>query len=417
VPVDTAGVSTTLYGYRAVDATGEIHRGVLPGDGPDSVAERVRRMGLRPVEVRRRHLQIAQKEFTLPGFGGKKADLLALFSRQFATMTDAGTPILRCLRVLEGQANARAKHKPFGAALGMVRADIENGDQLSVALARQPDWFSDFYVSMVEAGEAAGSLPTVLDRLADATEQSSRLRKRIKSALAYPTAVGVLIALTVVAMLTFLIPTFSSIFEDLDGELPLPTRIVMGVSDLFTSYLPVIFIGGVVAVWWLRRWKRTPAGALAWDRFRLRLPVFGNLVRLAALARFSRSLAVLVDTGVPVMEGLSIAATTANNRVVSDAVNEVAHSVRNGGRLSEGMARHRIFTDVVVQMVAVGEETGALDQMLVKVADMYEVQVNSTVDSLTSLLEPLLIVAMGVVVGGMLLSVYLPMFRAISLVR
>jgi type IV pilus assembly protein PilC len=410
-------VGSTVYGYRAIDSAGEEQRGALPGSDPDSVAERVRRMGLRPIEVRRRALHLDHKEITIPGFGGKRADLIALFSRQFATMTDAGTPILRCLRVLENQANSRSKTRPFGAALAMVRTDIENGDQLSVALARQQDWFSEFYVSMVRAGEMSGSLAAVMNRLADATEQSSRLRKRIKSAMAYPTAVGGLIALTVVAMLTFLIPTFTNIFEDLEGELPLPTKVVIRVSDIFTGWFPVVAGGGVVGLWLLRRWRRTPAGGMAWDQFRLRLPVFGNLIRLASLARFSRSLAVLVDTGVPLVAGLRTAATTANNRVVAAAAEHAADLVRSGRRLSDALGNHDIFTDMVIQMIAVGEETGALDAMLDKVADMYEVQVNSTVDSLTSLLEPLLIVVMGVVVGGILLSVYLPMFRAISLVR
>ena len=432
---------TTTYTYRAVDAAGAVQRGQLNGDGLDPVAERLRRMGLRPVSIERKRGQFTQKEIRLPGFGGKKADALALFSRQFSTMIDAGTPILRCLTVLESQ-NVDSL---FAAAIRSVRADVENGDQLSDALERHPQFFDGFFVSMVRSGESAGSLPIVLDRLATATEGVARLRKRIKSALSYPVAVACLIGFTVLAMLMFLIPTFSGIFKDLHGTLPLPTRIVIGASDLLIGYFPFVAFVAVAGIWWFRRWKRTVSGRRRWDHIKLRLPVFGRLVSQTALARFSRSLAVLTTTNVPMVDALRIARNTASNEAIAEAVDEVARVVNNGGRIADAMSdygdgsgsrrgaganqpepkrrsrfqrkRPPVFTDMVVQMVAVGEDSGAIDEMLEKVAELYEQEVNSTVDGLTSLLEPLLIVAMGVTVGGMLLAVYLPMFRAVSLIK
>jgi len=370
-------------------------------------------MGLRPISVTPKRGQFAQRELSIPGFNGKKTESLAVFSRQFATMTAAGTPILRALKVLADQAD----HSEFAKAIRTAREDIENGDQLSDALARQPAWFSDFYISMVRAGESSGSLPLVLSRLAVATEAQNRLRKKVKSAMAYPTAVGVLIVLCVVAMLVFLIPTFAGIFKDLDGELPLPTKIVMGTSGVLTNYFPIVLLLVGLTVWRIRKWKASPSGKLRWDTMKLRLPVFGKLASLTALARFSSSLSVLVTTGVPAVTALDIAKDTSNNELVKQSVDEIARSVAAGGSLSAGMATHPVFTDMVVQMVGVGEESGALDEMLEKVAEMYEQQVDSTVESLTSLLEPLLIVAMGLTVGGILLSVYLPMFKAISLVK
>ena len=437
-------VSTT-FKYRAVDAQGAVLRGELDGDDLDPVAERLKRMGLRPVSIVAKRAQFAQRELRMPGFGGARANALALFSRQLATMIDAGTPILKCLTVLEAANDDRL----FASAIASVRADVENGDPLSDALERHPRFFDGFFVSMVRSGESAGSLPLVLDRLATATEGVARLRKKIKSALAYPTAVACLIGLTVLAMLLFLIPTFSDIFKDLHGTLPLPTRIVVGASDLLIGYFPFVVLVVGAGIWWFRRWKRTTDGRRRWDGIRLRIPVFGTLASQTALARFSRSLAVLTSTNVPMVDALRIARSTASNEAIAEAVDEVARAVNNGGRISDAMSdygdgtsprtrlgsnatkpsgtdapasrfrrkRPPIFTPMVVQMVAVGEDTGAIDEMLEKVSDLYEQEVNATVDGLTSLLEPLLIVAMGLTVGGMLLAVYLPMFRAVSLIR
>jgi len=406
-------MAAIVFSYRAIDHAGDIQSGTLNGRSTGEVADRVRRMGLRPIEVRKKSAQVFQKDFSMPGFGGKKKDELALFSRQFSTMTSAGTPILRCLSTLERQID----NQRFAEAVALVRADVENGDQLSVAMERQSGWVSEFYVSMVRAGEASGSLPDVLERLAVAAEQQAALRKKVKSAMAYPTAVAGLIALCVVAMLMFLIPTFSGIFDDLGGKLPLPTRVVIGASDLLTGYFPIVALGVGAAVWCFKRWKRSESGRRRWDRFKLRLPVFGKLARQTALARFGRSLAVLTSTGVPVVTALDIARVTAQNMVVFDAVGVIAEKVNNGSRVADAMEEHAIFDPMVVQMVSVGEESGALDLMLTKVADMFEQNVNTTVDSLTSLLEPLLIVAMGVTVGGMLVAVYLPMFKAVELVK
>lgn len=404
---------TTTYAYRAIDKAGEIQKGTLAGDDSDNVAERVRRIGLRPIEVTAKRGQFASREFSIPGFGGKKADTLALFARQFSTMTASGTPILKCLTVLEHQ----AEDESFRSAIRAIRYDIENGDQLSEAIERQPAWFDEFFVAMIRSGEGSGSLPLVLERLAEATESVARIRRKVKSALAYPTAVGCLIVLCVLAMLMFLIPTFAGIFKDLKGTLPLPTRVVMGVSGVLTHQFPIVLVVFIASVWAFKRWKKQPAGRLKWDTWKLRIPVFGQLNRQTSLARFSRSLAVLVTTGVPAVQALGIAKSTAANLQISNSVDEVAHSVNGGGRMSSAMAKQACFTDMVVQMVGVGEESGALDEMLDKVAEVYEDEVNSTVESLTSLLEPLLIVAMGVTVGGILMSVYLPMFQAISLVK
>lgn len=421
---------STTYKYRAVDTAGEVQRGQLLADEPEGVAERLKRMGLRPVTIEPKRSQLAQKEFHLPGLGGAKANSLALFSRQLSTMIGAGTPILKCLTVLEAQ----HVDQPLGAAIAILRADVENGDQLSDALERHPEHFDGFFVAMVRSGESAGSLPVVLQQLAGATEGRARLRKKIKSALAYPVAVAVLIGLTVTAMLVFLIPTFSNIFKDLHGTLPLPTRLVIGASGILTGYFWLLALIGAVGIWWFRRWKRTPGGLRRWDAFRLRLPVFGGLVSQAALARFTRSLAVLTSTNVPMVEALRIARSTASNEAIGEAVDHVARVVSNGGRISDAMSeygsgvkertwslrrkpRPPIFGDMVVQMVAVGEDTGAMDEMLEKVSEHYEHEVSSTVEGLTSLLEPLLIVAMGVTVGGLLLAVYLPMFQAVSLIK
>ena len=399
--------------YRALDADGTVKRGTLNAEDRDTAADRLRRQGMRPITVDRRKLAVLHREYRLPGSAGKRAASLALFARQFATMVRSGTPLLHALDVLVRQAD----NPSLAEAILEVRADVENGDQLSAALRHRPDWFDDFVVSMVEAGEQAGNLPDVLERLAETTERASELRRKVRRALAYPVAVGGLILLTVLAMLVFIVPTFTEIYDDLDGELPLPTRVVTGLSHLITSNLVPLAVLGVVSVLGVRRWRRTPTGRLAIDRAKLRAPVLGPLVSRTALARFARTLSVLVSSGVPIASALRISGATSGNEVLRRAVDDVAERVTGGRRISDAMEEHEVFAPMVVQMVRVGEETGALEEMLARVTDLYDDEVNTTVESLTASLEPVLIVTMGVVVGAILLSVYLPMFRAIDLVR
>lgn len=328
-------------------------------------------------------------------------------------MAGSGTPLLRSLTILARQ----TKDANLSAAILAVRADIENGDPLSVAMSHQPQWFGEFVVSMVEAGERAGALSSVLDRLAMSTERVADLRRKVRSALAYPVAIGVMILLSVVAMLVFLVPTFTGIYDDLGGTLPLPTRMVTGVSDFLTGNLALIAVCAVLGWVAFRRSARTAAGRRRIDSWKLRVPVFGALASRSALARFSRSLAVLVSSEVPIGDALSVAATTAGNVVLVDAVEDVVRSVTGGTRISTAMSDQPVFSPLVVQMIAVGEETGSLEEMLDRVAELYDQEVSATVESLTSALEPLLLMVMGVVVGGILLAVYLPMFGAVDLIR
>lgn len=403
----------TEFSYRAVDSDGQLLRGTVLAADADRAVDRLRRQGLRPVAVERRRFAALYRERRLAGSAAKRGAALALFARQFATMTRAGAPLLDALSALGRQ----VEDTSLADAIAEIRADVENGDSLSVAMSHRPDWFDGFAVSMVEAGERAGDLGGVLERLAQTTERSVELRRKVRRATAYPKAVAGMVVLVVAAMLVFLVPTFTSIYEDLDGELPLPTRLVTGVSDLIASNAVVVVAVVVAAIIGFRRWQRTDAGRVRTDHLMLHVPVAGPLVRRTALARFSRTLGVLITSGVPIAESLTVAAHTADNEVVRQAVDDIAERVTAGNRISDAMEEHAVFTPMVCQMVRVGEDTGALDEMLGRVTELYDAEVDTTVESLTASLEPLLIVVMGVVVGGILLAVYLPMFRAIELVR
>ena len=402
-----------MYDYKAVDDEGELFRGSLSADDADLVADKVRKMGLKPVAIDKVRAPVLRQELQMPVTGGKKVDALAQFSRQFAVLQAAGLPMTRSLRVV----GAQAADRRLSETVNQVTDDVINGEPLSDALGVHPQWFDEFYVSMVEAGEKAGSLDAVFDRVAESNERAARLRRKLRAALAYPAVISVMIVLAMVAMLVFLIPSLSSIYDQLDGALPLPTRVLIAVSDFVRAlfpYLIVIGIGGAVAT---RRWKKTPAGQVSWDRLVIRVPVFGPLILKTSLARFSRGMEVLTSTGVPVVEAMGIAAGISGNKVVSGAVERAARETSTGTRLSVALSHQRVFSDMVTHMVAVGEESGSLPALLGQVADFYENEVDRTVEALSSMLEPVLIATMGIVVGGMLITVYLPMFRAVDLIR
>jgi type IV pilus assembly protein PilC len=338
---------------------------------------------------------------------------VAVFSRQFATMINSGLTLIRALSILAEQ----TENKRLAEIVTEVRLDVEKGASLSQAIGKHPKAFNRLYVAMVRAGEVGGVLDRVLLQLADIIEKQVELKRKIKSAMTYPVAVLCLVLLIVTAMLIFVVPTFETLYSDLGGTLPLPTRILLAVSRIVTKWAPIIIIIEAAFVWGFKKWIQSETGRARWDAFKLRVPVFGKLVHKTAMTRFSRTLAVLLRSGVPILEALEITSETVNNTVVAKAVKETQEAVKRGEPIAAPLERHEIFPPMVVQMLAVGEETGQVDVMLEKVSDFYDQEIEATVDALTSLLEPLLIMVMGGAVGSMVVALYMPMFQIINLVK
>ena len=406
---------TTTYAYKVRDRAGGVQTGEMEADDQRLVVAKLREMGYVPLSIDAKSGGSGlQKEIKLPGLGGKvKLKDLSVFSRQFATMINSGLSLLKSLSILADQ----TENDKLREIIGTVAADIESGDSLSGALSRHPKVFSQLYVSMIRAGETGGSLDDVLLQLATTIEKQVELRGKVKSAMTYPVAVLGLVLIIMSAMLIFIVPMFETLYADLGGPLPLPTKMLLAVSGFVTSKLPVIVVAAAAGVYAFRRWVRTATGRAVVDRAKLRVPVFGGLVHKTALARFSRTLESLLRSGVPILESLEITSDTVGNVVMSRAVIEIGEGVRRGDSLAGPMQGMKIFPPMVTQMMAVGEETGALDEMLGKVGAFYEREVEATVDALTSLLEPLLIVVLGGTVGGMVVALYMPMFGIINLIE
>ncbi len=403
----------TTFEYRARDKTGKVSEGTIEGSSRDAVVKALREKGAVPLAVDEVKSSNLQMEINIPGLSDRvKSRDVSVFSRQFATMINAGLSLLRSLSVLEEQTES----KPLAKIIGEVRRDVERGVGLSTALEKHPKAFSTLYTSMVRAGEAGGVLDDTLVRLANALENQVALRSKIKSAMAYPVVVLSMVATVVLAMLVFVVPIFQDLYAGAGGELPVPTKILIGGSDLLKNFWFIVFPLMGVSVWGFRRWINTPGGRHVWDAFKLKMPVFGGVVHKTAISRFSSTLGVLLRTGVPILQAMEIVQDVAGNAIVADAVADVAKSVKDGDSLAVPLAKHKVFPSMVVQMIAVGEETGAVDAMLEKVAQFYDQEVNDTVDALTSLLEPLLIAFMGMTVGGILVALYLPMFNLVNVV-
>ncbi|MEY2569454.1 MAG: type pilus assembly protein PilC [Actinomycetota bacterium] len=403
------------YAYKVRDRSGKMLEGTIEADSTKLVANKLREMGYVPVAIDKKSTSGMQKELHFPGMGGGKVKLkdIAIFSRQFATMISAGLSLLRSLYILAEQTESKALAK----VVDEVRQDVEKGSSLSQALGRHPKAFNRLYVAMVRAGETGGVLDSVLQQIAGTIEKQVELRGKIRSAMTYPVAVFAIVILIVTAMLLFIVPMFKSLYADLGGTLPLLTRILLLVSHIVVTFFPLVVLFWVGVIFAFKRWIQTDTGRGAWDRIKLKLPVFGKLVHKTALTRFSRTLAVLLRSGVPILESLEITAETVGNGVMAAAVKDVQTGVKQGEAINKPLQGHPIFPPMVVQMMAVGEETGALDEMLDKIGEFYEQEVEAMVDSLTSLLEPLLIVVMGSAVGGMVVALYMPMFNIINLVK
>ncbi|HWN55429.1 MAG TPA: type II secretion system F family protein [Methylomirabilota bacterium] len=346
--------------------------------------------------------------------GGKVKDKeMAIFTRQFSTMIDAGLPLVQCLNILAEQSES----KNLRDVTGRVARSVEQGSTLADALRRHPRTFDDLFTNMVEVGESGGILDVVFQRLAAYIEKAAALKRKVKGAMIYPASIMGVAALVVIFMLTFVIPTFTKMFKDLGADLPLPTQVVVWLSEFVRTYILLIIAAIVGCVFALRAYYRTEKGQSTIDALLLKVPVMGSLIRKVAVARFTRTLGTLVSSGVPILEGLRITARTAGNKVVEKAVLQCRAAVTAGKTLAEPLKASGVFPPMVIQMISVGEQTGALDAMLSKIADFYDDEVDTAVSAMTALLEPIMIVVLGVLIGGLVVAMYLPIFKLVTLVK
>ncbi len=402
------------FAYSAINAQGLESKGEIQASDLGGARDALRANGLLAQWIEEVRAPSAQSGKGLGRPKKVKPKSLQIFSRQFATMIEAGLSVVTALVILEQQTEDEA----LSTVIDDVRDAVESGLLLSEALARHPNTFSRLYVSMVEAGEAAGVLDTVLDRVATQIEKEEKIKRRVKGAMIYPTVVLVFACLVLTGMLMFLVPVFVKIFETLGGELPLLTQYVVKASNLLKGYWFILFpvIGGSIYAFF--RWKKTELGRQAWDRFKLRIPVsIGTVVRKVAMARWSRTLSTLISSGVDIIKALEITAQTSGNWVVEEETLNIRTRVQEGAPIAQPLIDSDIFPPMVSQMVKIGEETGELEKMLGKVADFYEDEVDAAIATLTSIIEPIMMVMVGVVVGVIIIAMYLPMFRMLTLIE
>jgi len=401
-----------VYVWKGRTVGGEVQTGELTFDTQDEVLSALRKKRIIITSVREKPRDL---KFTMPKIGtGVSTRDLAIFTRQFATMINAGLPLVQCLDILSKQ----TEKEDFRTIIGQTMREVEAGTTLAEAMAKKENnkVFDELFINMVEAGEAGGILDDILARLATFIEKAEALKRKIQGAMVYPAVVMTVAVLATAFMLIFIIPTFARMFTAFGGELPLPTKIVMGLSSFLRGFWWAI-LGVIVALaFGIRRYYQTEAGRMRIDRLLLQVPVLGDVIREGAVARFTRTLGTLISSGVPILTGLEITARTAGNRVIQEAIMAARASIREGETISAPLRQSNVFPPMVVQMISVGEETGALDDMLTRIADFYDSEVDTAVDSLTSLIEPIMIVFMGTVVGGMVIAMYLPMFKLINVV-
>ncbi|HEY5549549.1 MAG TPA: type II secretion system F family protein [Coriobacteriia bacterium] len=401
------------FKYAVRDKAGKAVEGTLDGENKDAVSAKLRSMGYVIVSLEQSGNLLASLNAISFGTGVKNKDI-TIFSRQFATMIGAGLSLTKCLSILGQQTESPA----LRVIITQIGRDVESGQSLSDAMSKHPKVFPPIFVNMVRSGETGGVLDEVLNRVADHFEREEMIKGRIKSAMTYPIAMGSLVLLVLIAMLIFVVPTFQTMFSSMGGTLPLPTQILVNISEGargLPGLLTVIF--GIAAVVAFRWWKGTEAGLYAWDSIKLRMPVFGKLIRKMALSRFTRTFGTLVSAGVPILSALDIVGSTSGNEVIHRAVRKVRAAVKEGETIAKPLSENPIFPAMVVQMISVGEETGALDSMLGKVAEFYDEEVTAGVDGLTSLIEPLMMATLGIVVGGIVIALYMPMFEVVALVK
>jgi type IV pilus assembly protein PilC len=398
---------TTPYNYKGRNADGKIVKGRVDAASESAVASRLRTMGLSPVAITEAAAGTGlNREIKLGGGSGVKLKDLAIMSRQMATMIGAGLSLLRTLNILAEQSAS----KRLQTVLGDVRDQVESGTAISEAMRKHAQVFPPLMINMVRAGETGGFLDGALEAVAENFEKEVKLRGAIKSAMTYPVIVLIMSLLGVLAMLIFIVPVFEKMFNGLGKQLPAPTELLVIVSHQMVWVAPLIAVAAIAfALWWPRH-KNDEGVRKRLDPFKLRMPVFGALIKKIAIARFSRNFANMISAGVPILQALRIVGETSGNWVIENALTEVAEGVRQGESIATPLSKQTVFPAMVTQMVAVGEDAGSLDTMLDKIADFYEQEVESTTEQLTSLIEPLMIAFLGVVIGGMVVALYLPIF-------
>jgi type IV pilus assembly protein PilC len=401
------------FKYTVRDKAGKPVEGTIDGATKEAVSAKLRSMGYVIVSLDESGGVLDRLNGIQLGTGVKPADI-TVFARQFATMIGAGLSLTKCLSILGAQTESSA----LRIIITQIARDVESGQSLSDAMAKHPKVFPPIFINMVRSGETGGVLDEVLNRVADHFEREAMIKGRIKSAMTYPIAMGSLVLIILIAMLVFVVPTFQSMFKSMGGTLPAPTQVLVNLSEGARGWPGLFTVIGVIALTILFRWwTATPDGLYTWDSIKLRMPVFGKLIRKMALSRFTRTFGTLVSAGVPILAALDIVGTTSGNEVIARAVRKVRSAIKEGETIAKPLSENPVFPAMVVQMISVGEETGALDSMLSKVAEFYDEEVTTGVDGLTSLIEPLMMATLGAVVGGVVIALYLPMFEVINLVK
>jgi type IV pilus assembly protein PilC len=405
--------ATITFDYSVRDRTGKIVSGSLEAESQAAVVQKLKQMGYAPMSVTQ-HKAGMKTEIKIPGFSDRvKLKDLAVMSRQFAVMINSGLSLLRALTILSEQ----SENKKLAQVIGEVRNDVETGQALSASLAKHPEVFPPLMVNMTRAGEVGGFLDSVLLQIAENYESEVKLKSKIKSAMTYPVVVFCIAILAVVGMLLFIVPVFAKMFTDLGGELPAPTKILIFLSDALKVLAPVLLVGLIAGFFLWQKFKHTEKLRNVVDPIKLKLPIFGKLFQKVALSRFTRNLGTMLRSGVPILQSLDIVADTSGNMVIAKAVRDIQESVRKGESLVQPLSQHAVFPAMVVQMMAVGEDTGALDEMLHKISDFYDQEVEATTEALTSLIEPLMIAVLGGIIGAMIIALYMPIFSVFDLIQ
>ena len=395
------------FNWEARTRTGGTQKGVIEAATVDVVEAQLKKYGFSNITIKSDAKGLG---FKMPSFGGsKKIDEkdLVIFTRQFSTMIDSGLPLVQCLDILASQ----QENKTFQDVLFKVKESVESGSTFADALGKHPKAFDSLFVNLVAAGEIGGILDTILTRLAAYIEKSMKLKKQIKGAMVYPITIMSIAVVVVGVILIFVIPTFAKMFTEFGGVLPAPTRFVIALSNFLVKYFLVLIGGFYGIVWAIKKYYSTPVGQKNIDRMALKAPIVGPLIRKVSVAKFTRTLGTMVSSGVPIMDGLEIVAKTAGNKIVEEAIYSVRQAISEGKTMAEPLAACGVFPPMVVQMIAVGEATGAMDAMLNKIADFYDDEVDDAVGAMTSMMEPLLMVFLGTTVGGLVVAMYLPIFK------